>query len=117
MNFLVNENFPLSSIKLLRQADHAVVAVIEDMPGAKDADVLQYAADNKCIILTFDRDYGELIYRHRKSVPAGVVYFRFDPVTPDEPYEIFLKIISDKNFVLEGKFTVVERDEIRQRKL
>jgi len=46
-----------------------------------------------------------------------VVYFRFDPVTPSEPAELFLKIISGKNFMVEQKFTVVERDEIRQRKL
>ncbi|MBE9093543.1 DUF5615 family PIN-like protein [Tychonema sp. LEGE 07203] len=62
MRFLVNENFPLQSVRLLRQAD-LEVASVEDSPGIEDSEVLARAADEQRVILTFDRDYGELI-RH-----------------------------------------------------
>lgn len=115
MNFLANENFPLNSIKLLKNAGYNVASVIEDTPGAKDHDVLERAHAEKRIVMTFDRDYGELIYKHKLLAPDGVVYFRFDPSTPEEPAKILLDIIERGKTSLSGKFTVVERGRIRQR--
>jgi predicted nuclease of predicted toxin-antitoxin system len=63
MDFLANENFPVVSIKLLRNAGHDVASVIEETPGNKDRGVLKRAHEENRIVLTFDRDYGELIYR------------------------------------------------------
>lgn len=117
MDFLANENFPLASIKLLRKAGYNVAAVIEDAPGSKDGDVLKAANASNQIILTFDRDYGELIYHYKAFGPAGVIYFRFDPANPEEPAIILLKILTEKEIVVMEKFTVVERNGIRQRHL
>lgn len=63
MRFLANENFPLPSIILLRQGGYDVASMTEDSPGMEDSEVLTRASDEQRIILTFDRDYGELIYR------------------------------------------------------
>jgi len=117
MRFVANENFPLKSVRRLREAGHEVYAVIEDSPGAKDQEVLTRAADEQCVVLTFDRDYGELIYRWRLSIPVGVVYFRFDPATPQEPAEHLFRLLAVSSLSLEGKFTVVERGRVRQRPL
>ena len=75
MDFVANENFPLFSVRLLRNAGHNVASIIEETPGATDSDILKRAQREKRIILTFDRDYGELIYRHRTFFAEGVVYF------------------------------------------
>lgn len=117
MDFLANENFPLFSVRLLRDDGYNVASVIEDTPGAKDEDVLKRAYEEKRIVLTFDRDYGELIYRHKLFVPVGIVYFRFDPSTPEEPAEILLNILAKGEVPILGKFTVIERGRIRQRTL
>ena len=117
MDFLANENFPLASIRLLRQSGHRVVSIIQEVPGSKDRDILSRACAEKLVILTFDRDYGELIYRYKSTPPAGVVYLRFAPMTPDEPGEIMLNIIGNKNLSLINHFTIVERGRIRQRTL
>lgn len=117
MDFLANENFPLFSIKLLRKASHNVVSVIEETPGAKDIDILKRAHRENFIVLTFDRDYGELIYRHRSFIPNGIIFFRFDPSVPEEPAKILLKILQEGKVSILGKFTVIERDRIRQRTL
>ncbi len=117
MDFLANENFPFYSVRLLRSAGYNVASVIEDAPGASDRDVLKRAHEEKRIILTFDRDYGELIYRHKSSAPVGIVYFRFNPSTPAEPAEILLNVLEKGTVPISGKFTVIERRRIRQRTL
>jgi len=117
MDFLANENFPLFSIKLLRDAGHNVASVIEETPGAKNLAVLKRACRENRIVLTFDRDYGELIYRHRSFIPGGVIYFRFDPSRPEEPARILSEILKEGKVSTLGKFTVIERDRIRQRTL
>ncbi|MHC5674837.1 DUF5615 family PIN-like protein [Nostoc sp.] len=77
MRFLANENFPLPSVRLLRQAGYDVASVTEDSPGIEDTEVLTRAANDQWVILTFDRDYGELIYRLKLPSPMGVIYLRF----------------------------------------
>lgn len=118
MRFLANENFPLASVKRLRQNGHDVVAVSEEMAGAKDQEVLARATEEERIILTFDRDYGELIYKHGLPIPDGIVYFRFEPSSPDQPAEYMLQLMATPDYLkLNGKFTVAEPGQIRQRPL
>ena len=115
MDFLANENFPLASIRLLRNAGHNVGSILEEASGARDSEVLLRGHEESRIILTFDRDYGELIYRHESKIPGGLVFFRFDPATPKEPAEILMEILEKGRIKLAGKFTVVERGKMRQR--
>lgn len=117
MNFLANENIPFRSIEILRASGHDVTAVAEDFPGAADTEVLTRARSEERIILTFDRDYGELVFRLRLPVPAGVVYFRFVPLLPEEPAKRLLQVLGAPGIVLAGRFVVVERDTVRSRPL
>ena len=117
MRFLANENIPLASVSRLREAGHEVLAVIEDSPGAKDTEVLGRTTREKRIVLSFDSDYGELIYRVRRSVPRGVLFFRYNPSTPEEPAQHLLRLLMVSDLSLEGKFTVIERGHVRQRPL
>jgi predicted nuclease of predicted toxin-antitoxin system len=117
MKLLANENFPLPSVKFIRQAGYDIVSITEDSPGIEDIEVLTRAANEQRMILTFDRDYGELIYRLRKPSPKGIIYMRFRPHTPEEPATIWLNLLQTEGLQFEGRFTVVERDQIRQRPL
>jgi predicted nuclease of predicted toxin-antitoxin system len=63
MRFLANENFPAPSIALMRQAGYDVLSIQETIPGAKDTVVIAEAQTSDRIILTFDKDYGELIFK------------------------------------------------------
>ncbi|MFM7023432.1 MAG: DUF5615 family PIN-like protein [Flavobacteriales bacterium] len=116
MKLLANENIPLGSIKLLREQGYDVLSIAESDFGISDEQVLKMAHDTGRIILTFDRDYGTLVYKYRQTVPLGVVYFRFFPAHPTQMADVFLNLIQNK-IVLENKFTVVEADKIRQRNL
>lgn len=117
MRLLANENFPATSVRLLREAGHDVVYVAEDFRSVGDDVVLQQAHDQARILLTFDRDYGELIFRRRLPAPAGVIYMRFEPQTPHEPAALVLTLAHIAGLQLDGWFTVLTREEIRQRRL
>jgi predicted nuclease of predicted toxin-antitoxin system len=53
MQLLANENFPLVSVQLLRQAGYDIASITEDSPGIEDPEVLARAVDEQRIILTF----------------------------------------------------------------
>ena len=63
MIFVANENIPLDSIDLLRENHHNVISIKEQTPGISDVTVLNLAKENNAIILTFDKDCGEMIFR------------------------------------------------------
>ena len=115
--FLANENIPLGSVHQLRAAGHDIIAASESFPGAGDTEVLSRARREDRIILTFDRDYGELIYRRGLPSPSGVVYLRFVPNSPTQVAEILEELQQMTGLSLEGRYTVVDLERIRQRPL
>ena len=111
MKFLANENIPQASVKKLQDEGFDVVSVSENFPSIKDETVILFASMEDRIIITFDRDYGELIFKHNLKHSAGVIYLRIQNFQPDEPAEILLNL-----FKTELK-TVISENNIRQRKL
>lgn len=87
-----------------------------DYGGIKDQDVLDLAMEQFRTILTFDRDYGELFFKHRLRPPNGVVYFRLPEFMPDEPGKIIVDVIEKNNINFDYALTVIEKQLIRQRK-
>ena len=117
MRFLADENFPLPSLRRLRGADHDVAAVASEEPEVPDERVLFRAFREGRIILTFDRDYGRLLYESGLPPPSGVVYFRFVPSSLEEPAEYLLRLLGPPDFSVLDRLPVVERDRVRQRVL
>ena len=66
------------------------------------------------MIVTFDRDYGELIFGRRLPVPAGILYLRFVPRNPLEVTE-YLSRLLNQNIELERRITTADRGGIRQK--
>ncbi|BAZ13209.1 hypothetical protein NIES4071_50480 [Calothrix sp. NIES-4071] len=102
---------------MLRQAGYDIASITEDSLGIEDTEVLSRAVEEERFILTFDRDYGELIYRLRLPSPRGVIYLRFRPQSPEEPAIIIFNLLQTEGLLFEDRFTVVDRDQIRQRPL
>lgn len=117
MRFIADENFPLPSVRLLSEAEHDVVAVALESPGVPDETVLERAVRERRILLTFDRDYGGLLYLRGSQPPEGIVYFRFSPSSPEEPAEYLLALLEESGPALPGMLTVAEHDRVRQRPL
>ena len=117
MRFLLNENIPQKAILALREAGFEVIPVAELMAGADDQTVLGYAHEHQLIVITFDRDYGELIYRHQLPSPLGLLYVRFPFPAPAETARYILHLLKQESLDLVGKFTTAAHNRIRQRPL
>ena len=117
MRLLADENIPLASIQALRAGGHDVLAASEMMAGAPDREVLERAGAEGRAMVTFDRDFGALAFQRGVSVPAGILLLRFVPVTPEEPAAVLLDLLGQSGLTFSGKFTVVDRERVRQRSL
>ncbi len=112
--FLANENFPRPSTLLLRSKGFNVKSIQEEYQGISDEEVIKISLELELIILTFDRDYGELIFKYAKENPPSVVYFREKGNAPDFAANYLLNLLELK-IKLVNAFTVVEVNNIRQR--
>ena len=82
MRFLANENFPADAVSQLKAAGHDIVWVRTAAPGMKDEDVLAWAAREARIVLTFDKDFGELAWRAGLPASSGIVLLRLGQCRP-----------------------------------
>lgn len=113
---LANENWPRPALLALRAAGLDVQAVAERMPGASDAAVLRHAAVEGRWVLTFDRDYGELVFARAVPPPRAIVYLRQGAYPPDWPARAVLELLSRADWV-EGHLVVVSGRAVRRRPL
>jgi predicted nuclease of predicted toxin-antitoxin system len=116
MKLLANENFPYRSIHYLKGKGYDVLSIGMDNPSITDSEVMSIAITEERTILTFDRDYGELIFKHNYKPEKGVIYLRFDEFEPQQPGLIIEEIITNKEIDLSRALTVVDKNGIRQRK-
>lgn len=116
MRLLANENFPKASVLALRENGYNVLSIGEDNPSIQDYEVVAIAIKEERIILTFDRDYGELIFKKGLKPPKGIIYLRIDTFAPEEPAEIIHKIIKSQKFDFNRHLTEVDNNFVRQRK-
>ena len=85
--------------------------------GESDLVVLEWARSEARIVVTYDRDFGFLVYRTRAPIPPGIIYLRSQPVVPESTALELLAIMDTPGVALEGRLTVVEPGRIRQRPL
>ena len=115
MQFLADENFPLDSIQLLKEKGFVVRTVFDIYRGKSDPFLLKEAVAAGEIVLTFDKDFGELIFKSLIKGCRGVVLFRMEIFLPALPAQLLISIIHEGNISIENNFTVIDSDKIRQR--
>jgi len=113
---LVNENFPVPSLRRLRDAGLTVESVQEIMPGASDTAVMAHARQHRLWVVTFDRDYGELVFARGEPAPPAIVYLRQEAYPPARPAELILALLDEPERIA-GKFVTVTQRSVRVRDL
>jgi predicted nuclease of predicted toxin-antitoxin system len=118
MLFLADEDFPGIAVHWLRQAGHDVLWARTDLPGKADAVLLATAQAESRVILTCDKDFGELAFHAGLPASCGIVLLRFQWNSPELVLERVKSLMAAAAQVeFTGSFCVVEAARVRRRPL
>ena len=112
MNFVADESCAGPVIRALRQAGHDVIAIVDVAKGASDEHVLALALREKRVLITEDRDFGELVYA-RGHLNAGVVLIRFPISARQSKAASVVDAVGTLGARLTRAFAVIEPGRVR----
>lgn len=116
MRLCANENLPEDCVTRLRQDGHDVLWIREAAPGIADIDVLARAHKENRLLITFDKDFGELVFRRGEKASHGIVLFRIaQPSASAVAAKVAAVLASRDDWA--GHFSVVEEFAVRIRPL
>jgi len=112
MRFLADENCDFTVVQALRTAGHDVLCVSEITPRAEDSEVIRLADNGKRILLTEDKDFGQLVYSHGQKT-LGVIFLRFPISARRQISRAVINLVKQQGEKLAGCFVTVQPGRIR----
>jgi predicted nuclease of predicted toxin-antitoxin system len=116
MRWIVNENVAGTVIRWLRERGHDVLSVKESLRGAADPEILARARAEHRVVVTHDKDFGELAFRATLPATSGVVLLRLSGANPEADNRRALEALESRADWA-GHFAVVTNDRVRIRPL
>jgi len=116
MNFLADEDVESPVVAMLRHEGHDVLYMCEITTGTVDEKLLEQANSESRILLTGDKDFGELVFL-QKRVTAGIILMRFVSDKSSVKAHFMQSLLKTYGDSLLGHFTVVREGKIRRRPL
>jgi predicted nuclease of predicted toxin-antitoxin system len=114
MNLFIDESVDRQVVHKLKQDGHNVVYVAEMDPGISDDLVLSIANNMGALLVTADKDFGELVFR-RQQINAGVMLIRLAGLSLQGKGELVAAAVRDHSTELLGAFSVLSPGMIRIR--
>ena len=115
MRFLADEGVDRQIVEHLRQDGHDVAYVAEMSPGIVDEAVLTQSRDTASVLITADKDFGELVFRRRQAT-TGVLLVRLSGLTPTTKASLVSAVVREHTHELLGAFAVLSPGNIRIRR-
>ncbi|MEZ4868824.1 MAG: DUF5615 family PIN-like protein [Caldilineaceae bacterium] len=118
MNLLADEGVDRPIVERLRQEGHSVAYIAEMSPGISDDVILAQANADNALLLTLDKDFGELVFR-QGLVHAGVILIRLAGLQPITKAQLVTVVLHERGNELLDAFSVISPGSvrIRQRKV
>ena len=113
---LADENVSRFVVERLRETGFDIASIASVKPSASDAEVLQLALREQRIVVTEDRDFGEMVVRKGFGV-LGVILLELDRLSNDAEAELAARVISANANRLRGNPIVIEPGRVRIRPL
>jgi predicted nuclease of predicted toxin-antitoxin system len=112
MRILANENLPADAVEALRERGHDVVWIRTEAPGSSDQRVLEWAQADDRILLTFDKDFGELAFRAGFAASSGIILLRISAPSSAHIARVVVAVLESRTDWA-GHFSVLEDARIR----
>ena len=111
---LLDENMPRSAAVELTRVGHDVLSVSDAQASADDRRVLALAREGGRVLVTFDADFGSLVYQQGEPAPQAILYLRMHPVDGAVAASLVLQALAEP---VQGQFVVWTREGLRRRPL
>jgi predicted nuclease of predicted toxin-antitoxin system len=115
MKIVADENVALPIVTRLRQEGHEVMYIAEMAPSIVDEAVLDAATQGDALLLTDDKDFGDLVYRQHYQT-LGVLPMRLAKLSNGKKADVIIRVLSQYSQQLIRSFTVVMPGSVRIRK-
>lgn len=112
MRFLADESCDFTVVRALRVAGHDVKAVVDVKPRADDETVIRLALSDSRVLLTEDKDFGQLVFASAVKSP-GVVFLRFPGHARQTMARTVVELVAAGEEKINGRFVVVQPGRIR----
>ncbi|MEQ9101708.1 MAG: DUF5615 family PIN-like protein [Imperialibacter sp.] len=112
MDFVADESLDFRIIGSLRQHGHQVFAIVEESPSIDDASVLEVAVSRKSILITEDKDFGELTFRLKKT-HFGILLLKLSGLEITEKIDLVLSVVKNQHQALFNSFAVLDQNRLR----
>jgi predicted nuclease of predicted toxin-antitoxin system len=112
MRLLFDENLSARAAREVGEAGHDVSLIAKIAPSLDDRAVLALARTSQRILITFDSDFGDLVFRFGVQPPTGIVYIRMHPIDNSQVSSWVLRALEDWT---DGVLVVVSQDVVRRR--
>ena len=112
MRFLVDECVGPAVACRLRQLGHDVFSVYEEARGLDDDAILEIAAADNRVLVTDDKDFGEMIFREGK-LHKGVILLRLGNERYSSKVKVLERLLKQYSDQLPGNFAVVTEAAVR----
>jgi predicted nuclease of predicted toxin-antitoxin system len=114
MNFVADESVDQPIVTRLREEGHTVLAIVEMEPSISDEVMLEIANQQGMVLLTGDKDFGELVFRDRRYA-FGIVLIRLSGLTAMGKAEIVVSAVKEHGDKLVEAFAVISANNVRIR--
>ena len=114
MRFVVDESTGAAVAEFLRRLGHDVLAVADELPQADDAVILAEAVQESRVLVTNDKDFGELVFR-RGQAHVGVILLRLRDESPANRVRVVQAVLEQCTDVLPDHLVVATDSHIRVR--
>ncbi|MDZ7261597.1 MAG: DUF5615 family PIN-like protein [candidate division KSB1 bacterium] len=114
MNLLADESVDKPIVEQLRQEGHDVLYVAEMEPSIPDDVVLQRANEHQALLVTEDKDFGELVYR-QGLIHFGVILVRLAGLSSPNKARIVSKVLAERAAEMPDAFSGISPGMVRIR--
>jgi len=112
MKFLADENLEKPIVDWLREKGYDVLYIAEKVPSIKDEKIIKLARKENRILITNDKDFGELVF-HYGQITSGIILIRSRDKSSEKKLELIKQVLKEIKNKISGNFIVVNENGIR----
>jgi predicted nuclease of predicted toxin-antitoxin system len=116
MRFLADENLEKPIVDWLREKGYDVLYIAEKSQSIKDEKIINLARKENRILITNDKDFGELVFHHGQ-ITSGIILIRSKDKSSEKKLKLVKQVLKEIKNKIRGNFIVVNENGIRIKKI